>query len=153
MFNSYFQSRMLSFSNLIKRGILLGGYNWKMAPMPVEARTYIVEILLEISTLHFEMQRISQHHSQLALSKILELIGQLFLEYIRSIEEIGPNGALQLAIELKLIQIVLHDYETQRSNTVYSLLNDILDAYKQTTIESSKLQDYSFNYLPTHCSQ
>lgn len=151
VFEGYVRAKTRTLTELVKRGILLSGYNWAVAPPASEIRTYIIEILLDLADVYFECNRISANTARQAVSLLSERLGELLVEHVRFIDDIGNNGAFQLHVEFKFIKIALRNFYTQRFNAIFENLQEVLATRNSSFQQVARMNIQFLNFCFRFC--
>jgi hypothetical protein len=160
--DAFVRRKASMFNVYVEKGILLSGYSWAKSPQPQVVQSFVLEILLDLSITHSEVERITSVLSDGAgntpsmktitdneasegtftkriFNKLCERLAEVFSEYVRSLETICVNGAFQLDINISFIRKALRNFETRRARNIYSQLFKYLQdvyGYEKKTIDS-----------------
>ena len=65
---------------------------------PKEVRSYIKEVLFNLVIIHAEVFAVSEHIVPRVLQRLVELVSDEFLRYIKEVEVFGYNGILYVSL-------------------------------------------------------
>ena len=97
VFDEYIKRKSESIVGIIEQGIQAGSFDWEQCPPPTAVRSYIKEVLLNLVIIHAEVYAVSEHIVPRVLCRLIELISDEFLNYIREVEVFGYNGILYVS--------------------------------------------------------
>ena len=66
---------------------------------PKEVRSYIKEVLFNLVIIHAEVFAVSEHIVPRVLQRLIQLVSDEFLSYIREVDAFGYNGILYVGLE------------------------------------------------------
>ncbi len=147
--DSFVRRKVNIFNVYIEKGFLLSGYSWVKSPEPVKVRPYVLEILLDLAMTHSNIERTTSMLNETAetvdqppavstssaaksasssvdpfikriFTKLYERLLELFFDYVKNLQVISTNGALQIDIDVSFVRKALTSFETRRSKVIYS---------------------------------
>ncbi|EFC46828.1 predicted protein [Naegleria gruberi] len=168
LINDFVKRKSLTFYKRIEKGLLLSGYDWKSSPAPSSIRSYILDLLLELSMVHSKTEKmtsvtfnnvnlstngnaqnnnftnqnlsVNRAFTSRIFSLLTERLGETFLHFSKTIEDVCENAAFQLDIDISFIRRALQSFETSRTKSIYQKINKHLTKLSNFSSSSEQYQ-------------
>ena len=164
LINDFVRKKSHAFMKRIEKGLILSGYDWKRSPTPTSVRSYILDLLLELSMVHAKTEKITsvtigsdfyktgsifndmnsldvkREFTSKIFSLLTERLAEIFLYHAKSIEEMGENAALQLDIDVSFLRKALESFETSRAKQIFKKLNKHLSQVTRFSSSTEQLK-------------
>ena len=99
VFDEYIKRKSESIVGIIEQGIQVGNFDWERCEEPRELRSYIKEVLFNLVIIHAEVFAVSEQIVPRVLQRLIQLVSDEFLSYIKEVESFGYNGILYVGLE------------------------------------------------------
>ncbi|KAG0730531.1 Exocyst complex component 2 [Chionoecetes opilio] len=111
LFEAYLEERVDPIIGMIERSMYLGLYDWgKVDRAPSEVRTYVKEILINITHVHAEVVRVWPGLVGGLVGRVVEGVGEEMARLMACISQWSHNGALQAHTDLAALTSVLQGH-------------------------------------------
>jgi len=105
---------------IVERGMLWDGMNWMQVVCPSELRSYVYEAMMRIVRIHCQITDTSRSILQRALSDVVMLLANCYMDMVTQIGQFGLGGMMQALMEIEFVQQTLGAYETSTSKALFS---------------------------------
>ncbi|KAJ1935470.1 Exocyst complex component S5, partial [Linderina macrospora] len=136
VFGYYVRDRASQLSQIVRRGVLLGGVSWATHGMPRDSQPYVAEALLFLVFTHAELMDMigevggAEHHSvrmqplaRRVFEKLTACLAQDLLENVRRVDVFSEGGMLQCVLEAMVVRRTLAEYLTPSALESFRLLH------------------------------
>ncbi|XP_076044833.1 exocyst complex component secretory 5 [Oratosquilla oratoria] len=120
LFEAYLEERVDPIIGMIERSMYLGHYDWgKIQHQPTDVRTYVKEILINITYVHAEVVGVWPGLVGGLASRVVEGVGEEMSRLISCVQQWSPAGALQAHTDLAALTTALKSYMTDNAMASY----------------------------------
>ncbi|KAB7496858.1 Exocyst complex component 2 [Armadillidium nasatum] len=139
LFDAYLEERIDPIIGMIERSMYLGQYDWgKVRHTPTEVRSYVKEILLNVSQVHAEVVAVWPGLIPSLIERMVEVIGEEMARLITCVSSFSQNGALQAHIDLAALNLALNNY---MSPTAQASFQEAAEALPKLTSEAKRSKE------------
>ncbi|XP_042861226.1 exocyst complex component 2-like [Penaeus japonicus] len=127
LFEAYLEERVDPIIGMIERSMYLGQYDWgKVEHPPTDVRTYVKEILINITHVHAEVVGVWPGLVGGLVGRVVEGVGEEMSRLITCVSHWSPAGALQAHIDLDALTSVLRNHMSQAASASFHEAREIL---------------------------
>ncbi|KAG7167080.1 Exocyst complex component 2-like 1 [Homarus americanus] len=112
---------------MIERSMYLGQYDWgKVDHPPTDVRTYVKEILLNITHVHAEVVRVWPGLVGKLIGRVVEGVGEEMSRLIACVGNWSKSGTLQAHIDLAALTSVLQNHISLAASASFEEAREML---------------------------
>lgn len=142
LFEAYLEERVDPIIGMIERSMYLGQYDWgKVDREPSEVRTYVKEILINITHVHAEVVRVWPGIVGQFVGRVVEGVGEEMARLMACVSQWSPYGALQAHIDLAALTSVLQAHIANSSSASASFQEAVDTLPKLSATEERVKED------------
>ena len=106
VFSAYIKRKSESLSGIIEHGMSVGYFDWEHAGDPVEVRSYVREILMNLVLIHAEVYAVSALIVPRVMHELVNILSKEFLECISEVEAFNVNGVIHVSKHNVLEEVI-----------------------------------------------
>ncbi|XP_042225701.1 exocyst complex component 2-like isoform X2 [Homarus americanus] len=127
LFEAYLEERVDPIIGMIERSMYLGQYDWgKVDHPPTDVRTYVKEILLNITHVHAEVVRVWPGLVGKLIGRVVEGVGEEMSRLIACVGNWSKSGTLQAHIDLAALTSVLQNHISLAASASFEEAREML---------------------------